>query len=228
MDKTIEELREELNRVRANYDSLYDHYTYVVDCKNEDIAELKAQLKAAGQKHFADADKMHPEGVEWPRFEDGEPVKFGDLYLNAQGNRSEIQYIGFRPDGFKVNRGQKRNEWKAYGEPVKRPDPEVLDADGVPIKVGDTVYSNGGLFVNEFIVKGFSPAMHVIAKWPAFNESMIAPGYKFTHRKPDTQEDIDADAQLLISESFFDSRRDMFEDRVLDLLKRQRKLLGGE
>ena len=27
-----------------------------------------------------------------------------------------------------------------YGERVKRPAPEVLDADGVPIKVGDTVY----------------------------------------------------------------------------------------
>lgn len=232
----LKELKEELSVVKQERDVLYEQYDEMMKAKGEEIADLKKQIGTAGL----------PEGVVWPRFEDGEPVGFGDLYVNANGDRSEVQYIGFKPDGYKVNKGQKRNEWKAYGEPVKRPGPEVLDADGVPIKVGDTVYSNGGLFVNEFIVKGFSPAMCVIAKSPTFNGSMIAPGDKFTHRKPDTQEAIDADAEKETCLYFGHELpaschgcpsgcggvdvdyRECEKAKARDLLKRQRKLMGGE
>lgn len=234
----LKELKEELSIVKQERDILYEQYDEMMKLNGEEIAELKKQLEAAGREHFADVGKM-PEGVEWPRFEDGEPVGFGDLYVNANGNRSEVQYIGFKPDGYKVNKGQKRNKLKAYGEPVKRPDPEVLDADGVPIKVGDAAYSNGGLFANEFVVEGFDPAMRVIAKCPTFNESMIATGDKFTHRKPDTQEAIDADMTMppweyCVRHNLERDDRHLDDDNYIEpmvkhLLERQRNLLiGGE
>lgn len=69
-----------------------------------------------------------PEGIEWPRFVDGELVKFGDAYENAQGNKADVQRIMFTANGFKINRGQKRNVFQAYGEPVKRPEPDTLES----------------------------------------------------------------------------------------------------
>ena len=92
MGKTVEELQEELDRVRANYDSLYDHHTHVVECKNEEIAELKKQLKEYRRREYESLNPSKsrelPEGIQWPRFTDGEPVKFGDEVDGIEGKCS--------------------------------------------------------------------------------------------------------------------------------------------
>lgn len=74
-----------------------------------------------------------------PRFEDGEPVQFGDepLYLET------IDEIDFYQDGT-VTIGHDGNTFEVDpGEGVKRPAPEVLGADGLPLNEDDTVYGTG-------------------------------------------------------------------------------------
>lgn len=83
-----------------------------------------------------------PEGVEWPRFEDGELVRIGDE-LELEGKTWKVTGVGFESPGFDIglrcglNIGAMSG---SYGERLKRPTPKVLDADGAPISVGDTVY----------------------------------------------------------------------------------------
>ena len=92
-----------------------------------------------------DAERALPEGVEWPRFEDGEPVKVGDEVGNDEPFTAKE--IAFESDRWLI-KASSRSAFGcfhgAFGEAVKRPAPEVLDADGVPIKVGDTVWAAYG------------------------------------------------------------------------------------
>lgn len=77
--------------------------------------------------------RLMPEGYEWPRFEDGEPVRFGDGFLDHQGNeRSVLNIKMWQEGGFEIGTGQGTYDWHSEGERVKRPVPKVLDADGVP------------------------------------------------------------------------------------------------
>lgn len=79
---------------------------------------------------------------------------------------------------------------------VKRPEPEVLDADGVPIKVGDTVYSESG---KELVVERVDSVRNENNEncgnivWCGeylddFQISRLAS--QLTHRKPDTLESV--------------------------------------
>lgn len=84
--------------------------------------------------------RFMPEGMEWPRFEDGELAKFGDEHENGKGNASPLNRVCFYLDGTAIlGRGQTKVRL-APGKRVKRPAPKVLDADGVEIRVGDEVY----------------------------------------------------------------------------------------
>ena len=49
--------------------------------------ELTAEIHEA-YENLADAldRRLMPEGYEWPRFEDGEPVRIGDKFIDHQGN----------------------------------------------------------------------------------------------------------------------------------------------
>ena len=74
--------------------------------------------------------RLMPEGMEWPRFEDGELVKFGDKVSTIQ----RVSKIGLFSDGsFTLYNGFDSVPFKR-GERVKRPEPKVLDADGAEIR----------------------------------------------------------------------------------------------
>ena len=76
----------------------------------------------------------------WPRFEDGEPVIPGDEFINRCQRRKTVKSVDVR-DGSTMLHTEDRNWIWYYGsERVKRA-PEVLDADGVPLEVGDTVWN---------------------------------------------------------------------------------------
>ena len=90
--------------------------------------------------------RLMPEGMTWPRFEDNELVRIGDeISWRDEGgvvNSIELQDGGY----FTLHAADGAEDWilPQYfpGERVKRPAPKVLDADGVEIRVGDTVYDN--------------------------------------------------------------------------------------
>lgn len=77
----------------------------------------------------------------WPKFDDGSYVWFGDAYIDTDGDDNQVMAIEFNDrctdlvglEGFHTGLNP--------SERVKRPAPKVLDADGVEIKVGDTVWA---------------------------------------------------------------------------------------
>lgn len=73
----------------------------------------------------------------WPRFEDGEPVMIGDEVDGLGGEIIEV-YIAEDAADIWNNYGNHMN--LSLGERVNRPAPKVLDAEGVEINVGDTVW----------------------------------------------------------------------------------------
>ena len=96
--------------------------------------------------------RLMPEGMSWPLFEDGEPVHPGDRLLDKGGDWFEaVSFVftcdwwsvrGYQTEGFGDlnNETRRKLDGMAYGTRVKRPAPKVLDADGVEIRVGDTVW----------------------------------------------------------------------------------------
>lgn len=83
----------------------------------------------------------------WPRFEDGELVMPGDKvhYASAYNDETEIEVESITAmDGhFVLCDDECRSNQYEQGQRVKRPVQSVLDADGVEIKAGDTVYGIG-------------------------------------------------------------------------------------
>ena len=93
---------------------------------NKMVADMRPRLMPEGMEWLVDA---------WPRFEGGEPVRFLDDF-ERYGEENGVSAVTMYSDGsFALN-------FRAYskGERVKRPAPKVLDADGVEIREGDTVW----------------------------------------------------------------------------------------
>lgn len=117
-----------------------------IDCKHERTCRdciAKMMTAIAGR---IDAERALPDDMEWPRFEDGGLVRIGDE-LEFEGKTMLVCDATFYADGWALwcdREDMSGRLYGKYGERVKRPAPKVLDADGVPIKVGDTVYFVGG------------------------------------------------------------------------------------
>lgn len=90
--------------------------------------------------------RLMPEGMEWPRFEDGEPVRIGsDFGYGVKLDSYEVTSILFTSEGCFLEpdyswEGDDYALMVKQGVRVKRPAPKVLDADGAEIRVGDTVW----------------------------------------------------------------------------------------
>lgn len=109
----------------------------ISDMRYDEIRRLKEEIEAM-------RPRLMPEGMEWPVFEDGEPVRIGDEYVDTFGANT-VATIEFgdgysainsnTPGGYVVGKCE-----GAHGRYVPRPAPKVLDADGVEIRVGDEVW----------------------------------------------------------------------------------------
>ena len=93
--------------------------------------------------------RLMPDGMEWlveawPRFEDDSPVHFGDTAL-IDGEADMVEAVQLWIHGKPVIYGDGGSQQLDKGERVKRPAPKVLDADGVEVRVGDTVWTTRDL-----------------------------------------------------------------------------------
>lgn len=75
-----------------------------------------------------------PDGIEWPRFEDGELVNFGDLVRHHDGSSSEVNFLRFDEVGVCISDDvYVPDVVLLYGESVKRGKPkdaqEIIDSD---------------------------------------------------------------------------------------------------
>lgn len=142
-----------------------------------------------------DAERALPEGMEWPRFEDGGLVRIGDE-LEFEGKTMLVCDATFCADGWALWCDREDMSGRlsgSYGERVKRPAPKVLGADGAPIEVGDVVYFVDGdarpLTVERIDANGGEPAVALvyagqILRWHSVNPEIL------THECPDSWERI--------------------------------------
>ncbi len=180
-----------------------------------------------------------------PCFEDGEPVQIGDKLL-ACGHLGFVKSVAVDIFGENYTLLQHIGDDEVI---LQRPAPEVLGADGMEIKVGDTVYEGDGLKPLK-VVRIFKDGdVEAVGDGGACS-NLDASNY--THIPTDTQERIDEDAQkssyaywACVDEScdccpakidgknpheYFDCIN-CLHAKTLDLLRRQRELdarKGGE
>lgn len=111
----------------------------------------KSWAKANGWPDFRDGEDfgawLDRCAIPRPRFEDGEPVQFGELVSSNLFGAVKVSAIEFTEDGTHV-KDEPDGDWSTSLEVttsrLKRPAPEVLGADGLPIKVGDAMWSLSG------------------------------------------------------------------------------------
>lgn len=195
---------------------------------------MQAYARSKGMP-FEDGDCITDWLARWfiprPRFEDGEPVQFGDeveLHYKAGGcDKGRIQ-------AFRVNRGpvwmlsfvgydyERLYRYDSEADVLKRPAPKVLDADGVEIKVGDTVWHIESpelqMTVDNFQAV-YGPDMTVNCAFDGdiynFNPKNL------THREPDSLEKLRDDMVAALMESpnacFMSSE---YADRLTALIER--------
>lgn len=149
-----------------------------------------------------ESERALPEGVEWPRFEDGELVRIGDE-VEFEGEAWKVRCAILRGECWALNveRGYDLVTGRGdYGERVKRPTPKVLDADGVPIEVGDTVYGDDETSPLT-VVRLFKDATGATLVDCVGSACRIGTYYtvapsRLTHERPDSWERIEEDAKL--------------------------------
>lgn len=147
--------------------------------------------------------RLMPEGMEWlldvwPKWSNGEYCKFGDWWKAGKYGEREPQQLSrlafFTPEQLR-EWGQDEGENFGYEwdymrpsdttyrpDKVEPPAPKVLDADGVEIRVGDTVYVLG--FGEPLTVKGFTDDGRVLMSFHGENSLGYKPS-KLTHEQPE-------------------------------------------
>ena len=164
--------------------------------KSRSVCAAMAEAADTGKRALTERERAILD--MWPRFEDtGDPVMVGDAYIDGSGDCNIIVAVRIcdacvdlvGEDGFLTG-------FKP-GERVKRPVQSVLDADGVEIKVGDTVWHEDG---SELHVIGFGDVQD--------GETMLVVEYaagptkwgevrclSVTHTRPDSWEQLEEDAR---------------------------------
>lgn len=97
--------------------------------------ELRKQVPTERERQILDM---------WPRYEDGAYVWLGDRFGDNKGEPREIEGITLFSRGIDLYDDEGFHKPLDHGERLKRPVQSVLDADGVEIGVGDTVYEPNG------------------------------------------------------------------------------------
>lgn len=162
-----------------------------IDCEYETCKSCMVKLMTAIADRI-DAERAIPEGVEWPRFEDGELVKIGDE-VEFEGETMRVFSVAFSFNGWVLWCARESFDGRlcgSYGERVKRPTPKVLDADGVPIDVGDTVYCDDGdepLRVTLIHTSGYRS----VSLEGKGGEHYSLDPERLTHKRPDSWEELE-------------------------------------
>lgn len=162
-----------------------------VVCKEETCLSCMVKMMTAIADRI-DAERALPEGMEWPRFEDGGLVRIGDE-VEFEGKTMLVCEVALYADSWALwcdCEDMSGRLHGSYGERLKRPAPKVLDADGVPIKVGDVVYfaadkDDGALTVECIDVSGEKPVVDLVYSDERGTWHLVDPE-KLTHERLDS------------------------------------------
>lgn len=106
--------------------------------KSRAVCGAMAERADTGKRIMSEREKLILD--MWPKFEDGEYVWFGDAYVDGSGDANKVKGVRFNDRHvFLVGIDDFLTVFNIV-EYAKRPAPKALDADGVEIKVGDTVW----------------------------------------------------------------------------------------
>ena len=197
-----------------------------IDCKHERTCRDCISKMMTTIADRIDAERALPDGMEWPRFEDGGLVRIGDE-LEFEGKTMLVCDATFYADGWALwcdREDMSGRLYGNYGERVKRPAPKVLDADGVSIKVGDTVYCNGKdkpLMVSHIVD---STKVALIADRVSYFRANPS---RLSHERPDSWERIASDMEDFAVDNEINGGHEVF-DRAMDFVDRIRKLAEKE
>ena len=197
--------------------------------------------------------EIEREYLEMPILE-SEPLKVGDKVDGYNQNGAEV--VAVMNSKMVVVRstvkGGNGYHDEAYPlllwsvDELKRPEPEVLDADGVPIRVGDHIWCKPGVHYDgiEYVVTRVTETRvsyrNAEGEFPRGNCTHEFASSNITHKQPDSLERIEDDALMDVCDYFgtrdehkcdgcrgaycFECKHEM----TLDLLRRQREVLERE
>ena len=160
----------------------------------------------------------------WPRFEDGEPVMIGD---GVDGLGGEIIEVYIAENAAAIWNNSANHMHLSPGERVKRPAPEVLDADGVEIKVGDTVWHHSG-FAHGVVTSIDAGSLMGTVRYVNGGVEFRDAAKDLTHTRPDSWERLEEDAREFARDNQLPHDVDQRERDAVDLIRRAKKLAGVE
>lgn len=191
--------------VTGEWPSDNEIFSIVADKIDAELAQARELSLLAGAELWAKANGWPDfrEGEDFgawldrcalprPRFEDGEPVQFGELVGSNLFGAVNVSAIEFTEDGTCV-KDEPDGDWSTSLEVttnrLKRPAPEVLGADGKPVMEGETVYYTSGDDYEPHKVVEVSPhALHLVSISVGKGSSVAVDPAHLTHTPPDTLE----------------------------------------
>lgn len=163
--------------------------------KSRAVCEAMAERADTGKRVLTERERRIL--AMWPRFEDGKPVMVGDRFIDHRVNERTVRSVIVNDDGVELRTFDGTFDWHETGERVKRPAPKVLDADGMEIKVGDSMYvaNNGD---GPYIVCDIDENIDRIELFwhENRNEKLFIAANRLTHTRPDSWERLEEDAEL--------------------------------
>lgn len=178
-------------------------------------------------------DYLHRCFLPRPRFEDGEPVQMGDEIAICGGDIDVNEVVMLLDgSGYRLLHSTDVSA-SAIEDRVKRPAPEALGADGLPIVVGETVYPIDSEWLDTTLEVLSVESLSVKVSLPSGKGWTMFRAKDLTHTPPDTQQRIDEDATLPPREYYnahighdvgLKDDEEVAVAMVLDLLRRQREL----
>lgn len=130
----------------------------------------------------------------WPKFEDGEYVMYEDEF-DFDGEVKTAHGFNFGIYGrVSICSDNGSHVRLPNGERVKRPAPKVLDADGVEIKVGDTVWHHSG-FAHGVVTSIDAGSLMGTVRYVNEGVEFRDAAKDITHTRPDSWERLEEDAE---------------------------------
>ncbi len=199
--------------------------------KSRAVCEAMAERADTGKRIMSEREKLILD--MWPKFEDGEYVWFGDEVDGLRGGIDNIDLYERTTNLYDVD----VNLIMSFGERLKRPATKALDADGVEIKLGDTVWHCIGIY-DELVVEEIDDESGWVRTRSANGACLSAYHTHLTHTRPDSWERLEEDAESIrqiiacnfgdFSPSDFKQSGDSLQDRVSGLVRRAKALAGAE
>ena len=172
-----------------------------------ECSELRKQAPSERERHILDI---------WPRFEDGELVMVGDRVGHPV---EKVDSITILESAFVLCDDAASSAQYERGQCVKRPVQSVLDADGVEIRLGDTVWHCIGIY-DELVVEEIDDESGWVRTRSANGACLSVYNTHLTHIAPDSWEQLEEDAEFNDETGIVGGN--------LDIVRRAKALAGVE